>query len=32
MDTTRLVSAPPHVGVLYRYRDLLPITEKTPTL
>ncbi|MGI5835899.1 MAG: threonine synthase, partial [Chloroflexota bacterium] len=32
MDTTRLVSAPPHVGVLYRYRDLLPITEKTPLL
>ncbi len=32
MDTKRLTSAPPHVGVLYRYRELLPVTEQTPLL
>lgn len=32
MDTKRLVSAPPHIGVLYRYRDLLPVSEQTPLL
>ncbi len=32
MDTKRLVSAPPHIGVLNRYRELLPVTEQTPLL
>ncbi len=32
MDTKRLVSAPPHIGVLYRYRELLPVTDRTPLL
>ncbi len=32
MDTERLVSAPLHIGVLYRYRELLPVTEQTPLL
>lgn len=32
MNTDRLTSAPPHIGVLYRYRDLLPVSEKTPFL
>ncbi len=32
METNRLVSAPPHIGVLYRYRELLPVTEQTPLL
>ena len=32
MDNNRLVSAPLHIGVLYRYRELLPVTEQTPLL
>ena len=32
MDTKKLVSAPPHIGVLNRYRELLPVTEQTPLL
>ena len=28
----RLVSAPPHVGVMHRYRELLPINDNTPLL
>ena len=32
MDTRRLISAPPHIGVLYRYRELLPVTVDTPLL
>lgn len=32
MDTTRLTSAPHHVGVLFRYRELLPVTAATPLL
>ena len=32
MDTRRLTSAPPHVGVLHRYRELLPVSEETPFL
>lgn len=32
MDTRKLISAPPHIGVLYRYRELLPVTEETPLL
>jgi len=30
MNTERITSAPPHIGVLFRYRDLLPVNEKTP--
>ncbi|MGE5620024.1 MAG: threonine synthase [Sphingomonadaceae bacterium] len=32
MDTKRLTSAPPHIGVLFRYGELLPVTEQTPLL
>ncbi len=32
MDTKRLTSAPLHIGVLYRYRELLPVNERTPLL
>lgn len=32
MDSSRLVSTPPHIGVLFRYRELLPVSEKTPLL
>ncbi|MHB0868793.1 MAG: threonine synthase [Chloroflexota bacterium] len=32
MNATRLTSAPPHIGVLYRYQELLPVTEQTPLL
>jgi threonine synthase len=32
LDSSRLVSAPPHIGVLFRYRELLPVGEKTPLL
>lgn len=32
MDTKRLTSTPPHIGVLYRYRELLPVSEQTPFL
>ena len=32
MDGNRLVSAPHHIGVLYRYGELLPITAQTPLL
>jgi len=32
MDNNRLVSAPHHIGVLYRYGELLPITAQTPLL
>ncbi len=32
MDTNRLVSAPLHIGVLYRYRELLPVSDQTPFL
>ncbi len=30
MADIRLTSAPPHIGVLYRYRELLPVTGATP--
>jgi threonine synthase len=32
LTANRLISAPPHAGVLYRYRELLPITDRTPLL
>ncbi len=32
MDTRRLVSTPPHIGVMYRYREMLPVTDQTPLL
>jgi threonine synthase len=32
LDSSRLVSTPPHIGVLFRYRELLPVSEKTPLL
>lgn len=32
MNDNRLTSARPHIGVLYRYRELLPVSEATPLL